>query len=121
MIRRPPRSTLFPYTTLFRSQWYILFNVIAGALAIPTDLKEAAQVFRFGSWDRWRYLILPGIFPYLVTGMVTASGGAWNASIFAEDFHFQGRIVSTAGLGSTISGATDKERVDLVLALTLIM
>src|SRR5207248_5249423 len=94
---------------LLGTQWYILFNVIAGATAIPTDLKEAAQVFRFGSWDRWRYLILPGIFPYLVTGMVTASGGAWNASIFAEYFHFQGRIVSTAGLGRSEERRVGKE------------
>jgi len=106
---------------LLGTQWYILFNVIAGAMAIPTDLKEAAQVYRFGSWDRWRYLILPGIFPYLVTGMVTASGGAWNASIVAEYFHFQGRIVSTAGLGSTISSASDTGRFDVLLASTLIM
>src|SRR6516165_4571363 len=62
----------------------ILFNVIAGAMAIPTDLKEAAEVFRFRRLDRGRNLIVPGIFPYLVTGMVTASGGAWNASIVAE-------------------------------------
>ena len=106
---------------LLGTQWYILFNVIAGAMAIPTDLKEAAQIYRFGSWDRWRYLILPGIFPYLVTGMVTASGGAWNASIVAEYFHFQGRIVSTAGLGSTISSASDAGRFDVLLASTLIM
>ena len=106
---------------LLGTQWYILFNVIAGAMAIPTDLKEAAQVCRLGSWDRWRLLILPGIFPYLVTGMVTASGGAWNASIVAEYFHFQGRIVSTAGLGSTISSASDSGRFDLLLASTLIM
>jgi NitT/TauT family transport system permease protein len=106
---------------LLGTQWYILFNVIAGALAIPTDLKEAARIYRFGSWDRWRYLILPGIFPYLVTGMVTASGGAWNASIVAEYFHFQGRIVSTAGLGSTISSASDSGRFDVLLASTLIM
>jgi NitT/TauT family transport system permease protein len=106
---------------LLGTQWYILFNVIAGALAIPTDLKEAAQIYRFGSWDRWRYLILPGIFPYLVTGLVTASGGAWNASIVAEYFHFQGRIVSTAGLGSTISSASDSGRFDVLLASTLIM
>src|SRR5258708_7259627 len=71
---------------LLGTRWYILFNLIAGAMAIPTDLKEAAQIYRFGSWDRWRHLILPGIFPYLVTGMVTASGGAWNASIVAEYF-----------------------------------
>lgn len=106
---------------LLGTQWYILFNVIAGAMAIPTDLKEAAQVFRFSSADRWRHLILPGIFPYFITGMVTASGGAWNASIFAEYFHFQGRIVSIAGLGSTISGATDAGRFDVLLAATLLM
>jgi NitT/TauT family transport system permease protein len=106
---------------LLGAQWYILFNVIAGALAIPTDLKEAAQVFHFGSWDRWRFLILPGIFPYLVTGMVTASGGAWNASIIAEYFHFQGKIVSAPGLGSTISSATDAGRFDMLLASTLVM
>ncbi len=106
---------------LLGTQWYILFNVIAGAMAIPTDLKEAARIYRFGSWDRWRYLILPGIFPYLVTGMVTASGGAWNASIVAEYFHFQGEIVSTPGLGSTISSASDSGRFDVLLASTLIM
>jgi NitT/TauT family transport system permease protein len=106
---------------LLGTQWYILFNVIAGAMAIPTDLKEASSIFRFGSWDRWRYLILPGIFPYLVTGMVTASGNAWNASIIAEYFHFQGRIVSTTGLGSAISSASDAGRFDILLASTLIM
>jgi NitT/TauT family transport system permease protein len=106
---------------LLGTQWYILFNVIAGAMAIPTDLKEASSIFRFGSWDRWRYLILPGIFPYLVTGMVTASGNAWNASIIAEYFHFQGRIVSTIGLGSAISSASDAGRFDILLASTLIM
>ncbi|HYL86796.1 MAG TPA: ABC transporter permease subunit [Candidatus Angelobacter sp.] len=106
---------------LLATQWYTLFNVIAGAMAIPTDLKEAASIFRFGSWDRWRHLILPGIFPYLVTGLVTASGNAWNASIIAEYFHFQGRIVSTAGLGSAISRASDAGRFDVLLASTLIM
>ncbi|HKI11358.1 MAG TPA: ABC transporter permease subunit [Candidatus Acidoferrum sp.] len=106
---------------LLGTQWYILFNVIAGAMAIPTDLKEAAQIFRFGSFDRWRHLILPGIFPYLVTGMVTASGGAWNASIVAEYFHFQGRIVKAPGLGSTISSASDAGHFNVLLASTLIM
>jgi len=106
---------------LLGTQWYILFNVIAGAMAIPTDLKEASKIFRFSSWDRWRFLILPGIFPYLVTGMVTASGGAWNASIVAEYFHFQGRIVSAPGLGSTIASASDSGRFDILLASTLIM
>ena len=106
---------------LLGTQWYILFNVIAGAMAIPTDLKEAASIFRFTSRDRWRYVILPGIFPYLVTGLVTASGNAWNASIIAEYFHFQGRIVSTVGLGSAISRASDSGRFDVLFASTLIM
>ncbi len=106
---------------LLGTQWYILFNVIAGAMAIPTDLKEAARIYRFTSWGRWRHLILPGIFPYLVTGMVTASGNAWNVSIIAEYFHFQGKIVSTTGLGSAISHASDAGRFDLLLASTLIM
>jgi NitT/TauT family transport system permease protein len=106
---------------LLGTQWYILFNVIAGTMAIPTDLKEAARIFGFSNWERWRRLTLPAIFPYLVTGMVTASGGAWNASIVAEYFHFQGRIVSTPGLGSTISRASDSGRFDVLLASTLIM
>jgi NitT/TauT family transport system permease protein len=106
---------------LLGTQWYILFNVIAGAMAIPTDLKEAAKVFRFSELDRWRRLILPGIFPYLVTGLVTASGGAWNASIIAEYFHFQGRIVEAPGLGSTISRASDAGHFQVLLAATLIM
>ena len=106
---------------LLGTQWYILFNVIAGAMAVPTDLKEVARIFCFTTWDRWRYLTLPAIFPYLITGMITASGGAWNASIIAEYFHFQGRIVSAPGLGSTISRASDSGRFDLLLASTLIM
>ncbi len=103
------------------TQWYILFNVIAGAMAIPTDLREAARVFRIGALDRWRLLILPGIFPHLVTGLVTASGGAWNASIVAEYFHFRGQILSTAGLGATISQASDAGNFDLLLAATMAM
>jgi len=106
---------------LLGTQWYILFNVIAGAMAIPTDLKEAAKVFRFTRLDLWRRLILPGIFPYLVTGLVTASGGAWNASIIAEYFHFQGRVVEAPGLGSTISRASDAGHFQVLLAATLIM
>jgi NitT/TauT family transport system permease protein len=106
---------------LLGTQWYILFNVIAGAMAIPTDLREAAGIFRFGTWDRWRRLILPGIFPYLVTGMLTAAGGAWNASIIAEYFHFKGRILSTAGLGAVISQASDTGQMRLLLAATLVM
>ena len=104
---------------LLGTQWYILFNVIAGAMAIPTDLKEAANVFGLRGWERWRKLILPGIFPFLVTGLVTASGGAWNASIVAEYFHFKGRTYSTVGVGALISGATDAKNFDLLLAGTI--
>jgi NitT/TauT family transport system permease protein len=104
---------------LLGTQWYILFNVIAGAIAIPTDLKEAASVFGIRGWERWRKLILPGIFPFLVTGMVTASGGAWNASIVAEHFHFKGQTYSTVGIGSMISAATDAKNFDLLLASTI--
>lgn len=106
---------------LLGTQWYILFNVIAGAIAIPTDLKEACSVFRFTQVERWKKLILPGIFPYLVTGLVTASGGAWNASIVAEYFHFKGQIYTTVGLGATISQATDSGNFDLLLAATIMM
>jgi len=106
---------------LLGTQWYILFNVIAGAIAIPTDLKEACSVFRVNGIERWKKLILPGIFPYLVTGMVTASGGAWNASIVAEYFHFKGHIYTTTGLGATISQATDQGNFDLLLAATMMM
>jgi NitT/TauT family transport system permease protein len=104
---------------LLGTQWYILFNVIAGAIAIPTDLKEAASVFGIRGWERWRKLILPGIFPFLVTGMITASGGAWNASIVAEYFHFKGRTYSTVGVGAMISAATDSKNFDLLLASTI--
>jgi NitT/TauT family transport system permease protein len=104
---------------LLGTQWYILFNVIAGAMAIPTDLKEAARVFRFAAFDRWRLLILPGIFPYLITGMVTAAGGAWNASIVAEYMVFQGRVLEATGLGATIAGASGN--FPLLLSATIVM
>ena len=104
---------------LMGTQWYILFNVIAGASAIPTDLKEVCGVFRLGNLQRWRTLLLPGIFPYLITGFVTASGGAWNASIVAEYFHFRGKTFSTVGLGALISRATDGGNFPLLLAATI--
>jgi NitT/TauT family transport system permease protein len=106
---------------LLGTQWYILFNVIAGAIAIPSDLKEVAGLFHFGSVQRWKTLILPGIFPYLITGMVTASGGAWNASIVAEYFHLHGQTLSTLGLGAEISRATDHGQFDVLLMATIIM
>jgi NitT/TauT family transport system permease protein len=106
---------------LLGTQWYLLFNVIAGAMAIPTDLEEASALFRFSGWQRWRELILPGIFPYLVTGLVTASGGAWNASIVAEYFRLKERTYTTLGLGATISAATDAGNFDLLLGATVVM
>jgi NitT/TauT family transport system permease protein len=106
---------------LIGTQWYILFNVIAGATAIPTDLKEVCSTYRLSLLDRWRTLFLPAIFPYLITGFVTASGGAWNASIVAEYFHFRGETISTLGLGSIISQATDSGNFRVLLAATVIM
>jgi len=106
---------------LLGTQWYILFNVIAGAMAIPTDLKEAASVFKFTTGQRWRRVILPGVFPYLVTGMVTASGGAWNASIVAEYFRLKDQTYTTVGLGATISRATDSGNFALLLGSTIVM
>jgi len=106
---------------LLGTQWYVLFNVIAGAAALPTDLKEVCRVFQFGRWERWRELFLPGIFPYLITGLVTASGGAWNASILAEYFHLNGQTFSTTGLGATVSDAADKGNYPVLLVATMLM
>ncbi len=106
---------------LLGTQWYILFNVIAGAMAIPTDLREASELFRFTSAQRWRTVILPGIFPYLITGLVTASGGAWNASIVAEYFRLKDQTYTTVGLGALNSRATDAGNFALLLASTIVM
>ena len=106
---------------LLGTQWYILFNVIAGASAIPTDLKEVCDVFRLGKAQRWRTLFLPGIFPFMITGFVTASGGAWNASIVAEYFHFRGQTISTTGLGAIISRATDAGNFPVLMGATVVM
>ena len=106
---------------LLGTQWYILFNVIAGAMAIPTDLKEVATLFRFSNVERWKKLILPGIFPFLITGMVTASGGAWNASIFAEYFTLNGKTLTTLGLGEQINAATAEGQFPIILLGTILI
>jgi NitT/TauT family transport system permease protein len=106
---------------LMGTQWYLLFNVIAGATAIPQDLKYSTALLGMGRIDRWRTLILPSLFPYLVTGAITSTGGAWNASIVAEYSTFGGRTVQTIGLGSIISRATADGRYSLLLAATLTM
>ncbi len=104
---------------LLGTQWYILFNVIAGAMSIPSDLREVASLYRFTRWQRWTRLILPGIFPYLITGMVTASGGAWNASVMAEYSHVKDRTLQTIGLGAQIDAATDSGRFAMLLLATI--
>ena len=106
---------------LLGTQWYILFNVVAGAMAIPSDLREVSRLFRFTRWQRWKTVILPGIFPYLITGLVTASGGAWNASIIAEYFHLKGKTMQTLGLGAEISAASDKGQFQILLLATIVM
>jgi len=106
---------------LLGTQWYVLFNVIAGAMSIPSDLREAATLYKFTRWQRWTTLILPGIFPYLITGMVTASGGAWNASVFAEYSKLSDRTLQTIGLGAQIQAATDNNQLPILLLATILI
>ncbi|WP_211237046.1 ABC transporter permease [Aneurinibacillus terranovensis] len=119
-----PANMVFPFLTLvylklgvnfewgaiplmmLGTQWYILFNVIAGAMAIPSDLREAAAIHNLSTLKKWKVLILPGIFPFFVTGGITASGGAWNASIVSEIVSWKGKGLVATGLGSYISQAT---------------
>jgi NitT/TauT family transport system permease protein len=93
---------------LLGTQWYVLFNVIAGAQAIPSDLREATTAFRLTTFQRFFRLEAPGIFPALVTGWVTAAGGAWNASIVAEYLTWQNKVYTVDGLGATISVAATR-------------
>jgi NitT/TauT family transport system permease protein len=88
------------------TQWYILFNVIAGASAMPAELRYAARNLRVGGWLWWRKIALPGVMPYYVTGAITASGGSWNAAIVAELASWGGTEVSAHGLGAYIARAT---------------
>ncbi len=109
---------------LMGTQWYILFNVIAGAMAIPADLKEAARSYSIVGWQRFRVLYLPAIFPYLVTGWVTAAGGAWNASIVAEygtNPNSNEPLQVHHGLGARIMDAADKENWPQLAAAVLVM
>ncbi len=118
-LRLNPDIWLSPLMVL-GTQWYILFNVIAGASAIPGDLKEAGKIFGVRSWQWWRQIGLPAVFPYYVTGAITASGGSWNASIVAESVVWGSTHLKAKGLGSFIADATasgDLPRVGLGVAI----
>jgi NitT/TauT family transport system permease protein len=106
---------------LLGTQWYILFNVIAGASSVPSDLKEAVVAFRLTRRERFFTLYLPAVFPYLVTGWVTAAGGAWNASIVAEYVTYKGATLSTFGLGSAVSEAAERAQFAELAAAVLVM
>ena len=106
------------------TQWYILFNVIAGASVFPTDLREAAKTFRIRRWRWWRDVMLPGIFPYFVTGAITASGGAWNASIVSEAVSWGPTKLNGMGLGAYIAQMTeagDYPRIALGIAVMSVL
>jgi NitT/TauT family transport system permease protein len=102
-------------------QWYVLFNVLAGALRIPQELKYALDLMESSRWDVWTTLYIPSIFPALVTGWITAAGGAWNASILAEYMRFEGGLLKTSGLGATISAATEAGDFKLMAASLTLM
>jgi NitT/TauT family transport system permease protein len=118
-----PKIWLSPLMIL-GAQWYILFNVIAGASAFPTDFREAASSFHIHGWRWWRDVMLPGIFPYYVTGAITASGGAWNASIVSEVVSWGPTKLNGSGLGAYIAEATTKgdfPRIILGVAMMSLM
>lgn len=106
---------------LMGTQWYMLFNVIAGASEIPEDLRYTTRVLGLGRWDRWRTMNLPAIMPHVITGAVTATGGAWNASIVAEYIDFGGHAKATIGVGAVIAEATARGDFPLLFASTLAM
>ena len=109
------------FLMLLGTQWYLLFNVIAGATAIPQDLREVSRLYGVTGFRKWRTLILPGIFPYLITGLITATGGAWNATIVSEYVTFGGNVLKTDGLGSLISQAIVSGNFGLLFVSTVTM
>lgn len=134
-----PANMLFPFFTLLflqyklnldymsillmmlGTQWYILFNVIAGASSISNDLREVAAVYQLSNSEKWRKLILPSIFPHLVTGLITACGGAWNASIVAELVTWKDSTLIAHGIGAYISIATTNGNWSEIIAGLIIM
>jgi NitT/TauT family transport system permease protein len=104
------------------AQWYILFNVISGASAIPQDLRACTELTHLVGWQKWRTLFLPAIFPALVTGWITAAGGAWNTSIVAEyTTGANNEILQATGLGATISDALAQDDLSKLAAAVLVM
>lgn len=101
--------------------WYILFNVISGASAIPQDLKACAQLTHLTPWQQWRTLYLPGIFPALTTGWITAAGGAWNASIVSEYVQYHNTPQTATGLGALISDASNRGDTPMLAGAVLAM
>jgi NitT/TauT family transport system permease protein len=118
---RVPFSIVAAVLMLMGAQWYILFNVLAGASAIPHDLEEASEIYAVRGFDRWRKLFIPSAFPYLVTGLITAAGGAWNASIVSESLNYKGKTLETFGLGSLITRSTRQANFPLLAAGVLAM
>jgi NitT/TauT family transport system permease protein len=111
-------NTVSVLLMLMGTQWYLLFNVIAGAAAIPQDLRDTTDMLRLSRWQRWRTLLLPALFPYLITGSITASGGAWNASIVAEHVEFAGETHATVGVGALVASATGEANYPLLVGAT---
>ena len=106
---------------LLGTQWYILFNVAASAAAIPNDIVSCASLLRLDRWLQWKRFLLPAIFPGLVTGWVTAAGGAWNATIVSEYVNVGGKLYQATGLGALISRATDSGNFPKLTAAVLVM
>ncbi len=106
---------------LLGSQWYILFNVIGAAAAVPADLKEATVSFRLSGWRQFTALYVPAVFPALVTGWVTAAGGAWNASIVAEKVSYNGQPLATDGIGALISQSAERGDFHTLAASIMVM
>jgi len=89
------------------TQWYVLFNVIAGTSMIPSQMVEASKIFHLRGWLWWTKFTLPAVFPYIVTGVISAAGGAWNTAIAAEVLNWGKITLQTYGLGAFISIASD--------------
>ena len=103
------------------SQWYILFNSVAGASKISDELNQVTKIYRFSQVRRWVKLYLPAVFPSLITGWIAAAGGAWNASIVAEYIHTGGKVLSATGLGAIISMATEQKHLHILAASVIVM